>query len=95
MLLPVHQGRTLPPEASTAGRDGQKEKRALEEQAASGSPFHHAADGEALGAKPPARAISVGCMRKQHTYINARVTSVSWLPLGMKEQKHIRSDDQK
>lgn len=67
----------------------------MKDQAASGSPFHHAADGEVLGAKPPARAISVVYMRKQYTYINARVTSVSLLALGMKERNHVRSDKQK
>lgn len=67
----------------------------MKDQAASGSPFHHAADEEVLGAKPLARAISLVYMRKQHTYINARVTSVSLLPLGMKERKHVRSDKQK
>lgn len=66
-----HQKRPL------QGEVGRRKKRALEEQAASASPFHHAADGEALGVKPPVRVISVGCMRQQHTYINARVTSVS------------------
>lgn len=67
----------------------------MEEQAASGRPFHHAAHREALGAKPPSRAISAGYIRKQHTYVNARVTSVSWLPLGMRERKHVRLDKQK
>lgn len=93
-MLPGHQGRTPPLEATTAESGGQKEKKALEEQAASGSPCHHAADGEASEAKPLARALSVGCMRKKYTYINARATSVSWLPLGMKERKHVRSDKQ-
>lgn len=83
--------RTLPLEASTAGRGGQREKRVLEKQVASGSPFHHAADGEAPSAKPPSRANPVW-LRKQHTYINARVASVSWLPLWMEKRKHVRLD---
>lgn len=74
---------------------GRKKRGLWRSKAVSGSPFHHAVDGEALGAKPLARATSVGLMRKQHTYINARVTSVSWLPLGIKERKHIRLDKQK
>lgn len=92
VLLPGHQGRTPPLEATTAESGRQKEKKALGEQAASGSSCHYAANGEALGGKPPARALSVGCTRKKYTYINARATSVSGLPLGMKERKHVRSD---
>lgn len=53
VLRPAHQGRTLSWEASTAGIDGHKINKVLGEQAASGSPFHHAAGREALQVKLP------------------------------------------
>lgn len=42
--------------------------------------------------KTLAREFSIRYRRKQHTHINARVPSVSLLPLGMKKRKCVRSD---
>lgn len=45
--------------------------------------------------KTLARMISDRCRRQHHTYVNARIPSVSLLPLGMKKRMYVRSGRQK